>query len=66
MREACFCGRVGESEDRETVSLDGGERALRCKCGHLEWVAWLSGENRREVFEEAERRKARRRFSDAA
>ena len=52
MREACFCGRVGEIEDREPVSLDGGERALRCECGHLERVAWLSGENRKEVFEE--------------
>ena len=29
MREACFCERVGEIEDREPASLDGGERALR-------------------------------------
>ncbi len=66
MREACFCGRVGEIEDREPVSLDGGERALRCECDHLERVAWLSSENRKEVFEEAEHRKARRGFPDAA
>ncbi len=29
VREVCFCGRVGEIEDREPVSLDGGERTLR-------------------------------------
>ena len=66
VREACFCGRVGEIEDRDPVSLDGGGRALRCECGHLERLAWLSSENREEVFEEAERRKARRGFPDAA
>lgn len=66
MREARFCGRVGEIEDREPVHLDGGERALRCGCGHLERVARLSGENRTAIFEEAERRNARRGFPDAA
>lgn len=66
MREACSCGRVGEIENREPVFLDGRERALRCECGHLERVAWLSDENRGEVFEEAERRKARRGYTDAA
>ena len=66
MREACYCGRVGEIEDREPVSLDGSGRALRCECGHLERAAWLSSENREEFFEEAERRKARRGFPDAA
>jgi hypothetical protein len=39
---------------------------LRCECGHLERLAWLSSENREEAFEEAERRKARRGFPDAA
>jgi hypothetical protein len=29
MREACFCGRVGETEDREPVSLGDGGRGLR-------------------------------------
>ena len=66
MRGACFCGRVGEIEDRKPVPLDGGGRALRCERGHLERVAWLSGENRKVVFEEAEQRKARRGFPDAA
>ena len=61
-----FCGRVDEIEDREPVSLDGGGRALRCECGHLERLAWLPSENREEVFEEAKRRKARRGFPDAA
>ena len=65
MPEACFCGRVGEIEDREPVSLDGGERVVRCEWGHLERVAWLSGESRKAVFEEAEQRKPSRGRRDA-
>ena len=30
MREACYCGRVGEVEDREPVWRDGRTEALRC------------------------------------
>lgn len=67
MREISFCGRSGEVEDREPVSLEGGGQALRCPdCGHLDRVSWLSGEARTEVFEEAERRKARHESPAAA
>jgi hypothetical protein len=30
MKDACFCGRVGESEDREPIQKDDGQTALRC------------------------------------
>jgi hypothetical protein len=47
VREACFCGRVGEIEDREPVSLDGGERALRH--GALREKAKASPSTRRDM-----------------
>ena len=57
MRESCYCGRVGESEDREPVLRDGRTEALRCpRCGHLDTLPCLAADDRREVFEEAERR----------
>ena len=57
MREACYCGRTGELEDREPVTTEDGGRALRCPdCGHLDLVDWLPEEARRHIFEEAERR----------
>lgn len=59
MREACFCGRVGEIEDRKPVVVGDGRRALRCPtegCGHLELLAWMTEEARRFVFAKAERR----------
>jgi hypothetical protein len=64
MEEACYCGRVGEIEDREPI-LDGdGQSALRCPseaCGHLDDLRWLSADARRCVFENAGRaRNARR------
>ena len=42
MREACFCGRVGEIENREPFTSGNGDRALRCSgCGHLDHLRWL-------------------------
>ena len=57
MREACYCGRGGDVEDRDPVWRDGHGEAPRCpKCGHLDPLAELDAAARREVFEEAERR----------
>ncbi len=45
MRESCFCGRLGELEDREPVFDPGGYWLLRCpSCGHLDDLGWLSEE----------------------
>ncbi len=61
MRESCYCGRVGEVEDRETVWRDGRTEALRCpRCGHLDPLPYLDADARREVFGEAERRSLER------
>ncbi len=54
MKESCFCGRVGELEDRVPVSDGDGYEALRCpKCGHLDRLEWLPEEARRKLLEEA-------------
>jgi hypothetical protein len=70
MREACFCGRIGEVEDREPVTTATGEPALRCPeeaCGHTDRLeSLLPGETRRRVVEEAVRRSAARRGPTAA
>jgi hypothetical protein len=43
MKEACYCARTGEVEERKPVYLGDGEHALRCPdCGHLEDLHWLS------------------------
>ncbi len=61
MRESCYCGRVGEVEDREPVLRDGRTEALRCpRCGHLDPLPCLDAFARLEVFEEAERRSLER------
>lgn len=61
MREACYCGRSGEVEDREPVLRNGRIEALRCpRCGHLDPLPYLADDARREVFEEAERRSLER------
>ncbi len=58
MREACFCGRVGELEDRTPDRDDDGYQALRCpKCGHLDHLEWLPEDARRPVLKEAHGRK---------
>ena len=58
MREACYCGRVGEVEDREPIYGGGGRiEALRCpRCGHPDPLPQLDADDRCGVFEEAERR----------
>jgi hypothetical protein len=57
MRETCYCGKMGEIEDREPVATEESGQALRCPdCGHLDRLDWLPEEARRYVFEEAERR----------
>ena len=64
MREVCFCGRVGEIEDREPVDADGGP-ALRCPseaCGHLDRLDWLPRDALWPILKEAfERRTTLRR-----
>ncbi len=64
MQEACYCGRVGDIEDRQPILDARGERALRCPhCGSIDSLLWLSKDRRSLVFEEAERRSARQRGS---
>jgi hypothetical protein len=45
-REICFCGWVGELEDREPVYAGDGEWGLGCpNCGHLDRLeAWSEAE----------------------
>ncbi len=58
MREACFCGRIGEVEDREPVYAGEGEWGLACPaCGHLDHLPWLSEERRHQTLREAARRR---------
>jgi len=67
VREACYCGRAGEVEDREPVWRDGRTEALRCpRCGHLDPLPCLDADARREVFEEAERRSLEKRLVEGA
>lgn len=57
MKEACFCGRVQDLEDREPVLGQDGERALWCSgCGHLDYLRWLPEDARLHVLEEADKR----------
>jgi hypothetical protein len=57
VREACYCGRTGDLEDREPVYLGEGAHALRCPaCGHLDDLTWLGREDREGVLEESARR----------
>lgn len=52
MLEACYCGRMGELEDREPVTTADGEKALRCpECGHMDYLKWLLEPDR--VFEDS-------------
>ena len=61
MRESCYCGRVGEVEDRHPVLRNGRTEALRCpRCGHLDPLPYLDDDARRGVFDEAERRSLER------
>jgi hypothetical protein len=62
MQETCYCGRVGEVEDREPVTDGDGRRALECpECGHLDHLSWLPSDARDRAFVEAKRRASARR-----
>jgi hypothetical protein len=58
MHEACFCGWVGELEDREPIYLGDGEYGLACqRCGHVDRLHYLGATARRTTLEEAWRRR---------
>jgi hypothetical protein len=47
VKEACYCGWVGEIKDREPILADGGRWALRCPseaCGYVDSLEWLPEE----------------------
>lgn len=57
MQEICYCGHVGEVEDRKLVVDGDGRQALEClECGHLDHLSWLPEEARKSLLEEAGRR----------
>jgi len=57
-RESCFCGWVGELEDREPVYTDVGELGLSCPiCGHVDRLdAWSEAARAATLAEAARRR----------
>ena len=58
MKESCFCGWVGELEDRMPVLHDDGYEVLQCpECGHLDRMEWLPEDARLPVLEKAHNRK---------
>jgi hypothetical protein len=57
-REICFCGWVGEVEDREPVYAGAGGWGLRCPmCGHLDRLEGWSEAARAWTLAEAARRR---------
>ena len=57
MKETCYCGRIGDVEDRNPVWGEDKSEALQCpQCGHLDYLLQFDAHARRLVFEEAERR----------
>jgi hypothetical protein len=51
MREVCFCGWLGELEDRGYVYLGEGESGLACpQCGHIDRLDFLPEQNRRDLL----------------
>ena len=62
IKEACYCGRTGEVEDREPILVDGGRWALRRPseaCGHVDRLEWLPEEAGLLLWGEASRRRER-------
>jgi len=59
-REICFCGWVGEVEDREPVYVGDGEWGLGCPmCGHLDRLeAWSEAARSWTLAEAAWRRES--------
>jgi hypothetical protein len=69
IKEACYCGRTGDIEDREPILIDGGIWALRCPndvCGHLDRLEWLPEEAGLLLWGEARRERLSDQKSDAA
>ena len=57
-RESCFCGWIGDLEDREPVYAGDGEWVLRCPvCGHLDRLEAWSAAARAATLAEAARRR---------
>ena len=57
-REICFCGWVGELEDREPVYAGDGEWGLGCPmCGHVDRLEGWSEAARAWTLAEAARRR---------
>jgi len=57
-REICFCGWVGELEDREPTYAGDGEWGLGCPmCGHLDRLEAWSEAARSWILAEASRRR---------
>jgi hypothetical protein len=62
IKEACYCGRIGEFEDREPILDESGRWALRCSndaCGHVDRLEWLPEEAGLLLWGEARRRRER-------
>jgi hypothetical protein len=58
IKEACYCGRTGEIEDREPILVDAGIWALRCpNCSHVDRLEWLPEEAGLLLWGEARRRR---------
>ena len=59
-RESCFCGWVGELEDREPVYAGDGDWGLRCPmCDHLDRLeAWSEAARAWALAEAARRRES--------
>jgi hypothetical protein len=59
-RESCFCGWVGDLEDREPVYAGAGEWGLSCPmCGHLDRLeAWSEAARGWTLAEAARRRES--------
>jgi hypothetical protein len=61
VQEACYCGRMGEVEDRNAIRDGDGREALQCPdCGHLDHLSWLPADARDLAFAEAKRRAIKR------
>lgn len=63
MNEICFCGRIGEIEDRVPFTDGVGVRGLRCPntaCSHREYLHWLPVEARQSILDDVEERRSTR------
>jgi len=53
VQEACYCGRVGQIEDRKPASDDGRDALKRPRCVYLDHLSWLRGPARKTERKEA-------------